>query len=61
MNEKCLVLSCRNFRALVYLGRGICDRCWDRYAGNRELLRSKLALDGKGKKSNITLDPINRV
>ncbi len=50
MTDKCLVPFCRNFRALVYLGRGICDRCWDRYADNRELLRSKLALDGKGKK-----------
>lgn len=50
-SDNCVLPRCRNQRAMVYIGHGICDSCWDKYTkadknGDDRLqeLRDKLGL-----------------
>jgi len=44
MKDNCAVSGCRRPLSLIYLGKPICDECWDKLADNKKKLRKALGL-----------------
>jgi hypothetical protein len=32
MSDKCTIPKCKNLGTLIYLGKNLCDKCWEKYS-----------------------------
>jgi len=58
--NKCSIKGCKNQSDIIYYGKPVCSKCFDKHCDNKINLKVKLNIkEFNEKRNNITFKPIN--